>query len=52
VPTYSQLRSDAQSAKNNSTDVAVRKLADTVERLTKKVKQLEDEVRHLKAQIK
>ena len=49
MPSYSQLQNQAHSAKANSTDHEFRKLADAVAELAKKVKQLEAEVRVLRA---
>jgi uncharacterized protein YlxW (UPF0749 family) len=51
MPSYSQLKSQAQSVKSNSTDEALRKLAATVEQLTKKVKTLEVKVNNLEARV-
>lgn len=52
MPSYTSLRSNAQSVKNNSDDYALRKLADTVSELTRKVKNLEAEVDRIKSQIR
>jgi outer membrane murein-binding lipoprotein Lpp len=52
MPSYSQLQSQANSAKSNSADYALRKLADTVEQLTKKVKALEADVQVLKSKVR
>lgn len=51
MPSYSNLQNQARSAKSNSTDYALRKLADAVEQLTKKVKDLEADIRRLKAKV-
>ncbi len=52
MPSYSQLESQARSAKSNTNDDDLRKLADTVAELAKKVKHLEAEVQGLRSLIR
>ena len=52
MPSYSQLQSQATSAKSNSADHALRKLADTVFQLAKKIKALEADVQALKSKVR
>jgi outer membrane murein-binding lipoprotein Lpp len=50
MTSYSSIKNTAQSARHGSSDSEVKKLADAVYELTRKVKNLEDEVEQLKAQ--
>jgi hypothetical protein len=51
MPTYSSIKNDAQRAKSSSDD-EVRRLAQAVYELTRKVKNLEDEVARLRSKIR
>jgi len=51
MPSLTQLKNDAQSARSSSDDAAVRKLATTVEELVKKVKALEAKVQNLEGRV-
>lgn len=51
MPSYFQLRNQANSARSNSDDLQLKKLADAVAKLTNKVSDLEDDIRRLKAKI-
>jgi sensor histidine kinase YesM len=52
VTTYSSIKNSAQSARSNSSDQELKKLANAVYELTRKVRNLEDEVERLKSQLR
>ena len=51
MPSLSRLKNDAEAAKSKSSDDAVRKLAETVAQLVKKVRNLEAEVASLRSRL-
>lgn len=52
MTSYSSIKNSAQSAGSHSSDHEVQKLAEAVYELTRKVRNLEDEVERLKSQFR